>query len=228
MAAKVSYQVHSSVLPRDNTKVSKRTSQLSGPMSFHSLSTISRANNFKNKNLNPFTSLNLVISIKLVSHAAHLEQNNQYLKLYTSSYLHNPSQLTHMRSHMFVIPSSSISSTIHSASQPTFISNVCNSVLSDIGNRLTSYMTPPRMTRQVSADSTRLVCLYDYAATAPDDLSITRGEWLYADLQDQVDDSWLWAYSPGTKRYGYVPRAYAKPPNTNGLIANPLDPYLSP
>ena len=89
-------------------------------------------------------------------------------------------------------------------------------------------MTPPRMTRQVSADSTRLVCLYDYAATAPDDLSITRGEWLYADLQDQVDDSRLWAYSPGTKRYGYVPRAYAKPPNTNGLIANPLDPYLSP
>ena len=101
-------------------------------------------------------------------------------------------------------------------------------LFSDIGNRLTSYMTPPRMSRQVSADSTRLVCLYDYNATAPDDLSITRGEWLYADLQDQVDDSWLWAYSPGTKRYGYVPRAYAKPPNTNGLIANPLDPYLSP
>ena len=89
-------------------------------------------------------------------------------------------------------------------------------------------MTPPRMSRQVSADSTRLVCLYDYAATAPDDLSITRGEWLYADLQDQVDDAWLWAYSPSTKKYGYVPRAYAKPPNTNGLIANPLDPYLSP
>ena len=96
MAAKVSYQVHSSVLPRDNTKVSKRTSQLSGPMSSHSLSTMSHANNFKNRNLNPFTSLTLVISIKWVFHATHLEQNNQYVKSYTSSSLHNASQLIHI------------------------------------------------------------------------------------------------------------------------------------
>ena len=70
--------------------------ELSGPLSSHSLSTMSRANNFKNKNLNPFTSLILVISIKLVFHATHLEQNNQYLKSYSSSFLHNASQLTHI------------------------------------------------------------------------------------------------------------------------------------
>lgn len=33
---------------------------------------------------------------------------------------------------------------------------------------------------------TELVLLYDYKAQAPDDLSVKRGDWVYADLEGQT------------------------------------------
>ncbi|XP_070568073.1 SH3 domain-containing protein Dlish-like [Ptychodera flava] len=64
---------------------------------------------------------------------------------------------------------------------------------------------------------TELVALYDYQGTAPDDLTISRGEYLIVDLSNQQQDGWLWAYSPRTKKEGYIPRAYARPPATTAL-----------
>ncbi|XP_077977142.1 SH3 domain-containing protein Dlish-like [Glandiceps talaboti] len=67
---------------------------------------------------------------------------------------------------------------------------------------------------------TELVSLYDYQGKASDDLSVTRGDYIYADLSDQQDNAtegWIWAYSPRTKKEGYIPRAYAKPPATTAL-----------
>ncbi|XP_050692256.1 SH3 domain-containing protein Dlish-like isoform X2 [Eriocheir sinensis] len=62
-----------------------------------------------------------------------------------------------------------------------------------------------------------LVMLYDYKAQAPDDLSVRRGDWIYADLNNQTVDGWLWAYAPKTRKYGFIPRAYARPPAMTSL-----------
>ncbi|XP_065367435.1 SH3 domain-containing protein Dlish [Calliphora vicina] len=74
---------------------------------------------------------------------------------------------------------------------------------------------------QIPADDlrygTELVMLYDYKAQAPDDLSVRRGDWIYADLNNQTVDGWLWAYAPKTRKYGFIPKAYARPPAMTSL-----------
>ena len=70
---------------------------------------------------------------------------------------------------------------------------------------------------KLCAHGTKLVSLYDYEAQSHDDLSVRRGEYVYADLDKQEPGGWLWAYSPSARTAGYVPRAYAKPPNITNL-----------
>jgi len=60
---------------------------------------------------------------------------------------------------------------------------------------------------------TELIMLYDFKAQAPDDLTVRRGDWLYADLNNQTVEGWLWCYSPKTRKYGFIPKAYARPFN---------------
>lgn len=59
---------------------------------------------------------------------------------------------------------------------------------------------------------TELVMLYDYKAQAPDDLSVRRGEIIYADLNNQTVDGWLWCYAPKASKkcgkYGFIPKSY--------------------
>jgi len=64
---------------------------------------------------------------------------------------------------------------------------------------------------------TELVMLYDYKAQAPDDLSVRRGDWVYADLNNQTVDGWLWAFAPKSRKYGFIPKAYARPPAMTSL-----------
>lgn len=64
---------------------------------------------------------------------------------------------------------------------------------------------------------TELVMLYDYKAQAPDDLSVRRGDWVYSDLNNQTVDGWLWSYAPKTRKYGFIPKAYARPPAMTSL-----------
>jgi hypothetical protein len=33
----------------------------------------------------------------------------------------------------------------------------------------------------------------------------------------QTVDGWLWAFSPKTRKYGFIPKAYAKPPAMTSL-----------
>ena len=80
---------------------------------------------------------------------------------------------------------------------------------------ITQQMTSQRTNQNTARTSTRLVCLYDFNAQAHDDLTVTRGEWLYADLNDQDDADWLWVFSPSQSMAGYIPRTYAKPPDFN-------------
>ncbi|KAB7504614.1 hypothetical protein Anas_08409 [Armadillidium nasatum] len=69
----------------------------------------------------------------------------------------------------------------------------------------------------IRVHGTELVMLYDYKPQAPDDLSVRRGEWIYADLSDQTVDGWLWAFAPKTRKCGFIPKAYARIPAMTSL-----------
>lgn len=75
----------------------------------------------------------------------------------------------------------------------------------------------PSTVEDLRFHGTELVMLYDYKAQAPDDLSVKRGDWIYADLGNQTVDGWLWAYAPKTRKYGFIPKAYARPPAMTSL-----------
>jgi len=76
---------------------------------------------------------------------------------------------------------------------------------------------PPSNSGDMRYSGTELVMLYDYKAQAPDDLSVRRGDWVYADLNNQTQDGWIWAYAPKTRKYGFIPKAYARPPAMTSL-----------
>ncbi|CAO1369859.1 unnamed protein product [Diamesa serratosioi] len=86
---------------------------------------------------------------------------------------------------------------------------------------LTGQQQHPPGSDDLRYHGTELVMLYDYKAQAPDDLSVRRGEWIYADLNNQGVDGWLWAYAPKSSRkygkYGFIPKAYARPPHQTSL-----------
>ena len=54
-------------------------------------------------------------------------------------------------------------------------------------------------------------------AQAPDDLTVRRGDWVYADLTNQTVEGWIWTYAPKTRKYGFIPKAYARPPAMTNL-----------
>lgn len=80
-----------------------------------------------------------------------------------------------------------------------------------------THQLTPAVNDDLRYHGTELVMLYDYKAQAPDDLSVRRGDWIYADLNNQTVDGWLWAYAPKTRKYGFIPKAYARPPAMTSL-----------
>lgn len=72
-------------------------------------------------------------------------------------------------------------------------------------------------TEELRFHGSELVMLYDYKAQAPDDLTVRRGDWVYADLTNQTVEGWLWAYAPKVHKYGFIPKAYARPPAMTSL-----------
>ncbi|KNC32818.1 hypothetical protein FF38_10803 [Lucilia cuprina] len=103
---------------------------------------------------------------------------------------------------------------LNSLSQPVSMgNNVLDNTLQQQQNSQNSAQIPADDLRY----GTELVMLYDYKAQAPDDLSVRRGDWIYADLNNQTVDGWLWAYAPKTRKYGFIPKAYARPPAMTSL-----------
>ncbi|KAL0266475.1 UNVERIFIED_CONTAM: hypothetical protein PYX00_008995 [Menopon gallinae] len=96
-----------------------------------------------------------------------------------------------------------------------------NSTAASAGAAQLNYANGSFMGHQTSEDlkyhGTELVMLYDYKAQAPDDLFVRRGDWIYADMNNQTVDGWLWAYAPKTRKYGFIPKAYARPPAMTSL-----------
>lgn len=70
---------------------------------------------------------------------------------------------------------------------------------------------------KVDNENSKFKLRFSHQAQAPDDLSVRRGDWIYADLTNQTVDGWLWAYAPKTRKYGFIPKAYARPPAMTSL-----------
>nr|CAD7574290.1 unnamed protein product [Timema californicum] len=103
----------------------------------------------------------------------------------------------------------------------TDVGHLNNSNNQNVNNNFPSSTNAHLLTSPSNDDlryhGTELVMLYDYKAQAPDDLSVRRGDWIYADLNNQTVDGWLWAYAPKTRKYGFIPKAYARPPAMTSL-----------
>ncbi|XP_022089802.1 SH3 domain-containing protein Dlish-like [Acanthaster planci] len=86
---------------------------------------------------------------------------------------------------------------------------VVDSTVSSLQNSLSS--TEPHL-HKLQLCGTELMSLYDYQGRIADDLTVVRGDLLYADMTNQTHDEWLWAYCPRTQTCGFIPRGYARPP----------------
>lgn len=95
--------------------------------------------------------------------------------------------------------------------------NSASSTISNLESGASNSLQVPGSEGDSRFHGTELVMLYDYKAQAPDDLSVRRGDWVYADLNNQTVDGWLWAFAPKLRKYGFIPKAYARPPAMTSL-----------
>jgi hypothetical protein len=59
----------------------------------------------------------------------------------------------------------------------------------------------------------KMLILFDYEARQADDISVTKGQYVYADMDNQRFLDWIWVYSSVSQKEGFIPREFAKPPN---------------
>jgi len=112
--------------------------------------------------------------------------------------------------------SSANSANVNSASHVTCTNHYNNSVNSSTSTSPGQF-DGSQEEEDVRFHGTELVMLYDYKAQAPDDLSVRRGDWIYANFNNQTVEGWLWAYAPKSRKYGFIPKAYARPPAMTSL-----------
>ena len=54
--------------------------------------------------------------------------------------------------------------------------------------------------------------LYNFEGQAFDDRTVRPGEYVYANLKEQIVPGWIWAYSPQRKKSGLIPEDSVKKP----------------
>ena len=74
-----------------------------------------------------------------------------------------------------------------------------------------------RNTNELLLYGQELVCTDTYIARMLDELTVNKGDWIYADMKHKDGRGWIWAYSPSNKTQGYVPRSCVRPPATTPL-----------
>ncbi|XP_064627863.1 SH3 domain-containing protein Dlish-like [Lineus longissimus] len=72
--------------------------------------------------------------------------------------------------------------------------------------------TPARPTMNRRPMPKKMLILFDYEARQTDDISVTQGQYVYADMDNQRFLDWIWVYSPVSQKEGFIPRDFAKPP----------------
>lgn len=76
---------------------------------------------------------------------------------------------------------------------------------------------PRRNTNELLLYGQELVCIDNSLAKRDDELTIYKGDWIYADMKYKNNRGWIWAYSPSSKSQGYVPKSCLRPPATTPL-----------
>lgn len=74
-----------------------------------------------------------------------------------------------------------------------------------------------RNTNELLLYGQELVCTDTYIGRRVDELTVNKGDWIYADMKHKDGRGWIWAYSPSNKTQGYVPRSCVRPPATTPL-----------
>lgn len=74
-----------------------------------------------------------------------------------------------------------------------------------------------RSTNELLLYGQELVCTDTYLARRMDELTVNKGDWIYADMKIKDARGWIWAYSPSNKLQGYVPKSCVRPPATTPL-----------
>ena len=62
-----------------------------------------------------------------------------------------------------------------------------------------------------------LVCTDTFTSQKAEELTVYKGDWIYADMKHKDGHGYIWAYSPSTKKQGFVPKACLRPPATTPL-----------
>ena len=74
-----------------------------------------------------------------------------------------------------------------------------------------------RKTNDLLLHGHELVCIDTYVGRKVDELTVNKGDWIYADMKLKDGRGWIWAYSPANKSQGFVPRSCVRPPATTPL-----------
>ena len=72
--------------------------------------------------------------------------------------------------------------------------------------------SPARSERTASLKGSRLIVLHNFESKSFDDLTVQPGEYVYANLKDQLIPGWIWAYSPKSHKSGFIPEDRVKEP----------------
>lgn len=63
------------------------------------------------------------------------------------------------------------------------------------------------------SQGTELVVVRDFSGETRDDLTVTKGDWVYSKQRlEWAPGGWLWVYCPRSRRSGFVPAAFVKTP----------------
>ncbi|XP_035660602.1 uncharacterized protein LOC118405287 [Branchiostoma floridae] len=70
---------------------------------------------------------------------------------------------------------------------------------------------PDEDLRALVKQTHKFLVLYDFAAQAVDEVTVSAGELVYVNADKQQEDDWLWVYVPSSGDSGYIPQAFTRP-----------------
>lgn len=76
---------------------------------------------------------------------------------------------------------------------------------------------PRRNTNELLLYGQELVCTDTFVSQKSEELTVYKGDWIYADMKHKDGRGYIWAYSPSAKHQGFVPKACLRPPATTPL-----------
>lgn len=80
-----------------------------------------------------------------------------------------------------------------------------------------SYNQSRRKSNDLLLYGQELVCTDTHIGREVDELTVYKGDWIYADMKCRNGRGWVWAYSPASKNQGFVPKSCLRPPATTPL-----------